>query len=150
MKVIIGNIGDGGARGDRIAADPLRPDIPVPPDRRRSFRVDTCRRSLACVFAGGGRFSHAGADVGVLPEREVKGREVDIRDLSGNRTLARSGAGDEVRVTAGPEGVRFLPIVGAPIEAPVARHGPIVMNTETELRRAIAEMPKGTFIGPRH
>ena len=45
---------------------------------------------------------------GVLLEKEVKGKEVNIRDLSGNRTLVRFGAGDEVTVTAGPEGVRFL------------------------------------------
>ncbi len=65
---------------------------------------------------------------------------MNIRDLTGNRTLLRFGAGDEVTVTAGPECVRFLLISGAPIEEPVAWAGPIVMNTEDELRQAFAEL----------
>jgi redox-sensitive bicupin YhaK (pirin superfamily) len=70
----------------------------------------------------------------VLLEKEVMGREVNIRDMSGDRTLIRFGTGDEVTVQAGPEGVRFLLISGAPIEEPVAWHGPIVMNTQAELQ----------------
>ena len=86
----------------------------------------------------------------MLLEKEVAGREVNIRDLSGNRTLVRFGAGDTVTVTAGPQGVRFLLISGAPIEEPVAWAGPIVMNTEAELRQAFAELRNGTFIQPAH
>ncbi len=78
------------------------------------------------------------------------GSEVNIRDLSGNRTLIRFGSGDEVTVTAGPEGIRFLLISGAPIEEPVAWHGPIVMNTQEELRQAVRDLQNGTFIRPQH
>ena len=53
-------------------------------------------------------------------------------------------------VQAGPEGVRFLLISGAPIAEPVAWAGPIVMNTEAELRQAFAELRNGTFIQPAH
>ena len=74
------------------------------------------------------------------------GAEVNIRDLSGDRTLIRFGTGDEVTVQAGPKGIRFLLISGAPIEEPVAWHGPIVMNTKAELQTAIAELRSGTFI----
>jgi len=49
---------------------------------------------------------------------------------------------------AGPEGVRFLLISGAPIEEPVAWHGPIVMNTQDELRQAMSDLRNGTFIRP--
>jgi len=37
-------------------------------------------------------------------------------------------------------------VSGQPIEEPVAWYGPIVMNTEEELRRAYAELRAGTFI----
>jgi redox-sensitive bicupin YhaK (pirin superfamily) len=37
-------------------------------------------------------------------------------------------------------------VSGKPIEEPVAWYGPIVMNTEDELRQAVAEMRAGTFI----
>ena len=54
--------------------------------------------------------------------------------------------GDEVVVQAGDEGIRFLLVSGKPIEEPVAWHGPIVMNTEEQLRQAYAELRAGTFI----
>ena len=48
-------------------------------------------------------------------EKEVMGEEVNIRDMSGNRTLIKFGTGEEVTVQAGEEGIRFLLISGAPI-----------------------------------
>jgi len=78
------------------------------------------------------------------------GEEVNIRDMSGNRTLIKFGTGEEVTVQAGEEGIRFLLISGAPIQEPVAWHGPIVMNTREELMQAFAELRNGTFIKPAH
>ena len=78
------------------------------------------------------------------------GEEVNIRDMSGDRTLIRFGTGDEVTVQAGAEGIRFLLISGAPLEEPVAWHGPIVMNTREELMTAMRELQNGTFIKPAH
>nr|MCU0905815.1 pirin family protein [Tabrizicola sp.] len=123
-------------------ADPQYLDVFVPAGKRKTFKVDTRRRAFAYVFEGSASFRDAARPEGVLLEKEVAGREVNIRDLS--------GAGDEVTVTAGPEGVRFLLISGAPIEEPVAWAGPIVMNTEAELRQAFAELRNGTFIQPAH
>jgi hypothetical protein len=55
-------------------------------------------------------------------------------------------SGDEITVQAGDAGVRFLLVSGRPIQEPVAWYGPIVMNTEDELRQAYAELRAGTFI----
>ena len=150
VKVIIGEFW--GKRGpvDGIAADPQYLDIWVPAGLTKTFRIDTYRRAFAYVFEGAGRFPDASAPAGVRLEKEVMGSEVNIRDLSGNRTLIRFGTGDEVTVTAGPEGIRFLLISGAPIEEPVAWHGPIVMNTQEELRQAVRDLQNGTFIRPQH
>jgi redox-sensitive bicupin YhaK (pirin superfamily) len=150
VKVIVGEFW--GKRGpvDGIAAEPQYLDIFVPAGRRKTFRIDTRRRAFAYVFEGAGNFRDAGKPQGVLLEKEVKGEEVNIRDLSGNRTLVRFGAGDEVTVTAGPQGIRFLLISGAPIQEPVAWHGPIVMNTQAEIRQAMADLRNGTFIKPAH
>ncbi|MEO0946211.1 MAG: pirin-like C-terminal cupin domain-containing protein, partial [Pseudomonadota bacterium] len=95
-------------------------------------------------------FADASAPQGVLLEKEVAGEEVNIRDLSSDRTLIRFGTGDEVTLQAGPDGVRFLLISGAPIEEPVAWHGPIVMNTQAEIRQAVSDLQNGTFIKPAH
>jgi redox-sensitive bicupin YhaK (pirin superfamily) len=54
--------------------------------------------------------------------------------------------GDEVMVRAGDDGVRFLLVSGRPLRKPVAWRGPIVMNTQEELRQAFDELDKGTFL----
>ncbi|MEV8468243.1 pirin family protein [Fluviibacterium sp. DFM31] len=150
VKVIIGEFW--GKRGpvDGIAADPQYLDIFVPAGVKKTFKVDTYRRAFAYVFDGSAAFADASAPTGVLLEKEVSGEEVNIRDLSGNRTLIRFGTGDEVTVQAGPEGVRFLLVSGAPIQEPVAWHGPIVMNTREELMTAMRDLRNGTFIKPAH
>ena len=150
VKVIVGEFW--GKRGpvDGIAADPQYLDISVPAGVRKTFKIDTYRRAFAYVFDGAARFADASAPQGVRLEKEVMGQEVNIRDLSGDRTLVRFGTGDEVTVEAGPQGVRFLLISGAPIEEPVAWHGPIVMNTQEEIARAVRDLQNGTFIAAQH
>jgi len=150
VRVITGEFW--GKRGpvDGIAADPQYLDISVPPGVKKTFKVDTYRRAFAYVFAGAGAFADASRPEGVLLEKEVMGEEVNIRDLSGDRTLIRFGTGEEVTVQAGEEGIRFLLISGAPIEEPVAWHGPIVMNTPEELQQAMRDLRNGTFIKPAH
>jgi redox-sensitive bicupin YhaK (pirin superfamily) len=56
------------------------------------------------------------------------------------------GDGDSIEVTAGEKGVRFLLISGKPIGEPVAWYGPIVMNTQEELKIAFEEYSSGAFI----
>ncbi|APX88883.1 hypothetical protein BV394_03350 [Brevirhabdus pacifica] len=150
VKVIVGEFW--GKRGpvDGIAADPQYLDIYVPPGVTKTFPVDTYRRAFAYVFEGAGRFADASQPGGVLLEKEVMGQEVNIRDLSGDRTLVRFGTGDEVTVQAGPEGIRFLLVSGAPIQEPIAWHGPIVMNTQAEIRQAMSDLRNDRFIQPAH
>lgn len=150
VRVVVGSFWGKTGPVDGIAADPQYLDISVPAGVRKTFKVDTYRRSFAYVFEGSAAFADASAPSGVLLEKEVAGQEVNIRDMSGNRTLIRFGTGDEITVQAGEEGVRFLLVSGAPIQEPVAWHGPIVMNTREELMTAMSELRNGTFIKPAH
>ena len=59
--------------------------------------------------------------------------------------LARFGKGEQVTLTAGAEGVRLLLLAGTPLAEPIAQHGPFVMNTEAEIRQAIADYRNGTL-----
>ena len=71
-----------------------------------------------------------------------------------NRHLVLFDQGDEIVVTASKEanvgeeaaGLRFLLATGSPLGEPVAWHGPIVMNTQSEIRQALKELNEGTFI----
>ena len=150
VRVVVGSFWGKTGPVDGIAADPQYLDISVPAGVKKTFKVDTYRRSFAYVFEGSAAFADASAPSGVLLEKEVAGQEVNIRDMSGNRTLIRFGTGDEITVQAGDEGVRFLLVSGAPIQEPVAWHGPIVMNTREELMTAMSELRNGTFIKPAH
>jgi len=150
VKVIVGSFWGKTGPVDGIAADPQYLDIYVPPGVKKSFKVDTYRHAFAYVYDGAGNFRDASRPRGVLLEKEVRGQEVNIRDMSGNRTLIEFGTGDDVTVQAGENGVRFLLISGAPLQEPVAWHGPIVMNTQAEIRQAMADLKNGTFIKPAH
>jgi len=131
---------------DGVAADPLFLDVSVPPNTRKVLKVDTYANTFAYVFAGQGSFRDASAPIGVQVEKEFAGQELNLRDMSGDRTLVRFGTGDEIVVTSGEQGVRFLLVSGQPIQEPVAWHGPIVMNTQAELQQAMRELQNGTFI----
>jgi quercetin 2,3-dioxygenase len=150
VRVIVGSFWGKTGPVDGIAADPQYLDITVPPGVRKSFPVDTGRRAFAYIFEGSGAFSDASQPRGVLLEKEIAGQEVNIRDMSGNRTLVQFDSGDSVTVQAGETGVRFLLVSGKPIREPVAWHGPIVMNTQQELAQAFTDLRNDTFIRPVH
>jgi len=150
VRIVVGSFWGKTGPVDGIAADPQYLDITIPPGVKKTLPVDTYRRAFAYVFEGSAAFADASTPTGVLLEKEVAGEEVNIRDLSGDRTLIRFGTGDEITVQAGPEGVRFLLVSGAPIQEPVAWHGPIVMNTRQELMQAMTDLRNGIFVKPAH
>ncbi len=148
VKIIIGEFWGKTSPVDGIAADPQYLDITIPAGVKKILPVDTYRQAFAYVFDGAAVFDDASNPRGVLVEKELAGREVNIRDLSGNRTLVQFGTGNEVCVQAGPDGVRFLLISGAPIQEPIAWHGPIVMNTQDQIRQALHDLRNDQFIKP--
>jgi hypothetical protein len=139
-----------GKRGpvEGVAADPNYLDISVPPGRRRTLKVEVARNAFAYVFAGGGTFRDSSAPRAVLTEDAARPEAAPEYDAS-NHSLVLFDRGDEIVVQAGPEGIRFLLVSGRPLQEPVAWYGPIVMNTDEELRQAIGELRQGTFIKHR-
>ncbi len=145
VRVVCGNFWGTSGPVDGIAADPIYLDVSVPPGKRKTLPVETTRHAFAYVFAGSGTFRNASDPRAVKTDGVGSGNGSAADDL-GNRSLLLFDRGDEVTVQAGEQGVRFLLVSGKPIEEPVAWYGPIVMNTEDELRLAVAEMRAGTFI----
>ena len=146
IKVIAGDYRGYKGPVDGIAAEPEYLDIYIPPLKFKRFPFDTSRQGFAYIFEGDGDFHNASNPVGIKVEKEFNGQEFELRDLSGNRTLVVFDNGDEVAVQDGEKGIRFLLISGTPIKEPVAWHGPIVMNTQEELKAAFNELNNGTFI----
>jgi redox-sensitive bicupin YhaK (pirin superfamily) len=146
VRVICGDFW--GKRGpvDGVASEPRYLDVWVPAGLRKTLPVETNRHAFAYVFEGSGTFNAASQPFGILTEKQIDDREIRIREQTGNRSLVVFDSGDEVTVQAGQEGIRFLLVSGKPIAEPVAWYGPIVMNTQAELQRAVAELRDGTFI----
>ena len=111
------------------ATKPEYLDVTVPAGKTFTHRVPREHTVFAYVFEGSGVFGH---------DREV-----------GDRHLVSFDKGDVVIVSAKAESVRFLLVSGQPIGEPIAWQGPIVMNTDEELRIAFAELENDTFIKHR-
>ena len=148
VKVICGSFW--GARGpiDQVAAEPQYLDVWVPPEKSKTLPLETTRNAFAYVFAGSGTFRDASTPRAVLTEQAAAPDAPAVYDAD-NHSLILFDRGDAITVQAGPEGIRFLLVSGKPIEEPVAWYGPIVMNTQEELRQAVAELQTGTFIKQR-
>lgn len=148
VRVVCGDFWGKKGPVEGVAADPRYLDVWVPPGKRKTLPVETTRHAFAYVFEGSGTFSDASDPRSVQTEQVGEhGVAMDtVRERTGNRSLVLFDRGDEVTVRAGDEGIRFLLVSGKPIEEPVAWYGPIVMNTEAQLRQAWAELRDGTFI----
>jgi redox-sensitive bicupin YhaK (pirin superfamily) len=146
VRVIVGDFWGKQGPVEGVAADPQYIDVSVPPGMRKRLKVDITRHAFAYVFAGSGSFRDASDPRGVLTEATDGSDRVARDHDTGNRSLVLFDSGDEVTVQAGDEGIRFLLVSGKPLEEPVAWYGPIVMNTQDELRQAISDLCAGTFI----
>jgi quercetin 2,3-dioxygenase len=130
---------------DGIAADPSYLDVSVPSGRRKTLSIETTRHAFAYVFAGSGKFCNASGPLAV-PTEPVGWWDKTPPAQAENRSLVLFDRGDEVVVQAGEEGIRFLLVSGKPLQEPVAWYGPIVMNTQEQLRHAFEELEEGTFL----
>jgi len=145
VRVVCGEFWGKKGPVDGIAADPRYLDVYIPPGKRKTLPVETTRHAFAYIFEGSGSFRDASEPAGVWTE-EAGSDAPAIFDESGNRTLVLFDRGDEVTVHAGDQGIRFLLVSGKPLKEPVAWHGPIVMNTDEEIRQAMSDLRDGTFI----
>lgn len=145
VRVVCGSFWGKTGPVDGVAADPRYLDVSVPPGVRKRLQVETSRHAFAYIFAGSGSFRDASAPRAVRTDVIGSAAPATPENL-GNRSLVLFDNGDEVTVQAGDEGIRFLLVSGKPIEEPVAWHGPIVMNTQAELRQAMEDLNRGTFI----
>ncbi|HUU74764.1 MAG TPA: pirin family protein [Methanoregulaceae archaeon] len=145
VRVIAGEIDGVEGPVRDIVIEPEYLDISVLPDSSFVHPVKEGHTVLAYVIEGKAWFDEKrdpfSYDTGGGRYFEF-GREA----LVGPGHLVIYGDGNEIRVDAGSEGVRFLLCTGKPLREPVAWSGPIVMNTRDELRVAFEELKNGNFI----
>jgi quercetin 2,3-dioxygenase len=145
VRIVCGSFWGKKGPVDGIETDPIYLDVTVPPGRRRTLPIETTRHAFAYVFAGSAKFCNASGPLAV-PTESVGWLDKNPPSEAENRSLVLFDRGDELTVQAGPDGVRFLLVSGKPLEEPVAWYGPIVMNTQEQLRQAFEELDRGTFL----
>ena len=141
LRKLLGEAGAG--HRDRHRSDVRR--YQVPPGKSKPLPVETSSHAFAYVFAGSGKFCNASGPLAV-PTEGVEWLDTEPPAEADNRSLILFDRGDEVVVQAGEDGIRFLLVSGRPLREPVAWYGPIVMNTQAQLKAAFEELHEGTFI----
>jgi quercetin 2,3-dioxygenase len=145
VRVVCGSFWGKTGPVEGVAADPIYLDVSVSPGKRKTLPVETVRHAFAYVFAGRGKFCNASGPLAV-PTEAIKWLDTNPPVEADNRSLVLFDRGDEVTVQAGDDGIRFLLVSGKPLEEPVAWYGPIVMNTQEQLRQAFTELQEGRFL----
>ncbi len=143
--VICGEVGDVKGPVRDVVIDPEYLDVTLPPETTFTHPIRRGQKAFAYVMDGQGYFD---------PERSAYAHEVvgnSYFDMKRDGAYAANslilyGDGEEVVINTEERPVRFLLVSGKPIGEPVAWYGPIVMNTQEELRIAFEEYDKGTFI----
>ena len=145
IKVICGAVdGTQGPVRD-IVIDPEYLDVTIPAQSEFSHPTKRGHTVFAYVIQGQGIFCNE-KDPFSYEMEGVNYFDMQRDPFVRNGTLVLFDDGDQVTVSTESGAVRFLLISGKPIDEPVAWYGPIVMNTEEELRIAFEEYQAGTFI----
>ena len=128
IQVICGDVSGTKGPVKDIVIDPQYLDVSVPRDSEFIHTVKRGHTAFAYIYEGRGRFD-----------------DQEGKSAAGGGILVLFSDGDQVAVRAGEDTVRFLLVSGKPIGEPVAWRGPIVMNTQAELKVAFEEYSNGTF-----
>lgn len=130
VKVIAG-VTQTGTRGPVVQplTEPLYLDVELPPGQVFSERLPSAHNGFCYVIEG--QVEAEDADGGVVMMQ---------RD-----DLAVLSHGNSVELRSGDLGARCLLIAGRPLNEPVARGGPFVMNTKAEIRQAYDDYAAGLF-----
>uniref|UniRef100_I2Q4D5 Pirin-related protein n=1 Tax=Desulfovibrio sp. U5L TaxID=596152 RepID=I2Q4D5_9BACT len=146
VKVISGEVG--GVRGPvrDIVIDPEVLDVSVPAGTSFRHPVKDGHTAIAYVLDGEGYFDDR-RDAFAYEMVGAGWLDVD-RDcrVGPETTVLYEHAGAVVEIKAEDKPLRFVLISGKPLHEPVAWYGPIVMNTQEELRLAFDEYARGTFV----
>jgi quercetin 2,3-dioxygenase len=146
VKVICGTVK--GIRGpvQDIIAEPEYLDITMPAHSRLQHRVTDGYTALAYVLEGAAHFGEGSVLPSTTASSGALQREPVGTEHGAESVILYEREGDEIVVSTKNEAIRFIFITGKPIGEPVAWAGPIVMNTQEELRIAFQEYREGTFV----
>jgi redox-sensitive bicupin YhaK (pirin superfamily) len=117
----------------------------MPPGANFAHPTKPGHTVLAYIFEGEGCFSDE-AGLTAYDIEPASYFDLERKPSLGDHSVILFGDGGRIKVATTDSSVRFLLIAGRPLGEPIAWQGPIVMNTQEELRTAFREYRAGTFI----
>ena len=127
-KIIAGSVGEVSGPIEGIATEPLYLDVRMQAGTDAQFAIPATHNAFVYVY--GGQLECGGADPASIASGEI--------------ALLEQGPGDAVAIAA-REDSRMLLIAGKPLNEPIARYGPFVMNTMAEVEQAFRDFQAGRF-----
>jgi redox-sensitive bicupin YhaK (pirin superfamily) len=138
VRLVAGAFGDAAGPVTEIAARPVYSEIALAPEARIDLPVPEGHTAVAYVFEGAAAFG---------PDNPSTALRAGAPEYVPAVRMTVLGDGDGVTVRGHPElGARFMLMAGAPIREAIVPYGPFVMNTEDEIRQALADLRAGTFV----
>lgn len=146
IKIICGEVA--GVRGPvrDIVIDPEVLDVSVPAGAVFRHPVKEGHTVIAYILDGHGYFDDR-RDAFAVEVTGAGWMDVDRDCRCGpETTVLYEHSGQTVEIFASDRPLRFVLISGKPLGEPIAWYGPIVMNTQAELRVAFDEYARGVFV----
>jgi len=148
VRVICGRAGKAEGPVRDIVIDPEYLDVAVPPGSVFRHPVKPGHTAFAYVFDGKVCFAK-GENPDLTVVEGANYFDLERKPFVDEHSVVLFGDGDGIAVSTEDAPVRFLFVSGKPLGEPVAWQGPIVMNTQEELRTAFKEYREGSFIKHR-
>jgi redox-sensitive bicupin YhaK (pirin superfamily) len=145
IKIIAGSADGVSGPVRDVVTNPGYLDVSLPAGKTFTRPTASGQTVFAYVIGGSGVFNRQDDPYSFEAEGDSYFDQERDRRI-GDRHLVFFDDGDAVTMTAGADDLRFLLVSGTPIREPIAWRGPIVMNTQQELRVAFEELDRGTFI----
>jgi len=145
IKIICGTINNVHGPVKDIIIDPEYIDVTVPANTTYEHPTKAGHTVLAYVIEGQCYFCKEKQPFA----HETEGKnyfDINTDPRANNGTLILFEDGNKVHIETEDDQIRFLLISGKPIGEPIAWYGPIVMNSQEELRIAFEEYRQGTFL----
>ena len=127
IRVIAGSVDGVTGPVGGIAVEPTYLDVALAPHGAFSQPIPRGHATFVYLFEGAARFGGEDSTVVTAPR------------------LVVLGDGDTVEVRTAESPARFLLVSGKPLNEPIARYGPFVMNTQEEIEQTLRELQQGTF-----
>lgn len=129
VRVLAGRFGDTVGPVSGIAVEPLYLDIELAATAHCAVGMPADHNAFAYVYAGTAELGPADA-----------AKRIERGELA---VLERDG--EELLITAGSEATRLIVVAGKPLNEPVARYGPFVINRPEQLAETIRDYQAGKF-----